>query len=44
VACVYFRFPDEGLLVLVLSNQAALPGRMDGPNFTELIAFLATGP
>jgi CubicO group peptidase (beta-lactamase class C family) len=44
VACVYYRFPDEGLLVLVLSNQAALPGRMDGPNFTELIAFLATGP
>ncbi|HXB55666.1 MAG TPA: serine hydrolase domain-containing protein [Vicinamibacteria bacterium] len=44
VAAAYFRFPDDGLLMIVLSNQAGLPGRMDPPAWMERVASVAAAP
>lgn len=44
VACAHFRFPEHGVLVVVLSNQAGYPGRLGGPSLTERVARLAAAP
>jgi CubicO group peptidase (beta-lactamase class C family) len=44
VSAAYFRFPDEGVLVFVLSNQAAFPGKAGVVVFTERVSALALAP
>ncbi len=44
VSAAYFRFPEEGILVLVLSNQARFPGGEGAAELTGRIASLAASP
>ncbi|HXB55644.1 MAG TPA: serine hydrolase domain-containing protein [Vicinamibacteria bacterium] len=44
VSAAYFRFPDEGILVVVLSNQASFPGKLGAPAFTDRVSSLALAP
>lgn len=44
VAASYNRFPDRGVLVIVLSNQARLPGGLRGVGLAERILSVATAP
>lgn len=44
VAATYNRYPERGVLVLVLSNQAKLPGGLRGGTLGERVLLLATGP
>ncbi|MGH9336265.1 MAG: serine hydrolase domain-containing protein, partial [Vicinamibacteria bacterium] len=44
VAAAYFRFPEPGIVVLVFSNQARLPGGQGASGFTGRIAALAAAP
>jgi CubicO group peptidase (beta-lactamase class C family) len=42
VAAAYFRFPEQGILVLVLSNQASFPGGEGAATLTGRIAAMAS--
>jgi CubicO group peptidase (beta-lactamase class C family) len=44
VAAAYVRFPDEGILVLVLSNQAEFPGRDGAEGIASRIVKLVLAP
>ncbi len=44
VAAAYFRFPEQDILVLVLSNQARFPGGEGASTLTGRIAALAASP
>jgi CubicO group peptidase (beta-lactamase class C family) len=44
VAAAYVRFPDEGMLVLVLSNQARFPGGDDAAEIAARVVKLALAP
>jgi CubicO group peptidase (beta-lactamase class C family) len=44
VAAAHFRFPEAGVLVIVLSNQASFPGGANAATLTERISRLALAP
>jgi CubicO group peptidase (beta-lactamase class C family) len=44
VWCAFYRFPEEHLLVLVLSHQLPVPGGQDQAEFVGRLAAVATAP
>jgi CubicO group peptidase (beta-lactamase class C family) len=44
VAATYNRYPERGVLLLVLSNQARLPGGLRGGILGDRVSLLATEP
>ncbi len=43
VSAAYYRFPESGVVVIVLSNQARLPGDDDDLGLTSRVAAMALG-
>ena len=43
VSAAYYRFPEDGVLVLVLSNLAKIPGMKDQASFVDRLVTLTLG-
>ncbi len=44
VSAAYYRFPEDGVLVLVISNLASIPGMKNQARFVDRLVTLTLGP